>query len=147
MFLDDQTEKHSKELKKLQKGILKAEVGRLESENAVLKAELRMLRDGVQTMGDALADGVWAHLISSDDDLNALDVGVSSVVDKLTTLQTEVKRLQKDAERWNYGIQYGFPINFQIGWRAVLRNGNLTGGYPGFANAIDAIDAAMKEAK
>jgi len=73
---------------------------RRQPEIDALKAELRMLRDGIQTMGDALADGVWAHLISSDDDLNALDAGVSALVGRLSTLNEEVKRLRKDAESY-----------------------------------------------
>jgi hypothetical protein len=59
-----------------------------------LKAEVRRLRDGIQTMGDMLADGVFGHIISSDDDINALASGISLIVEKLTALKADKQRLQ-----------------------------------------------------
>ncbi len=58
-------------------------------------SDLVMLRADIQTMADALADGVWAHIISSDDDINALDAGITSIVGKLTALQAENVRLKE----------------------------------------------------
>lgn len=63
-----------------------------------LKAELKKLRCDIQTMGDALAEGVWASLLSLDDDLSHLDAGISRLVDKLLSLKAENDRLRKVAE-------------------------------------------------
>jgi len=92
-------------------------------------------------------DALKHKLAVTDDGFRAAETLLKNHRSENDALKAEVEQLRKDAERWNYGIQYGFPINFQIGWRAVLRNGNHTGGRRGFANATDAIDAAIKETK
>lgn len=74
--------------------------------------------------------------------LDSRNRNIGDILGVNRALKADNEKLRKDAERWQYGLTYGFPICFQAGWRSPLPSGRLTGGKP-FSCANEAIYAAM----